>query len=329
LPRRQSIRPSGDRNRTPSNRTWGPFRNPPFLHGSDSGQAERALDFGHDAVAPELACVTARYAALAPFRNVAVLLSELPPISGAQNVGAVRNGRSGWARTLFTIETAKQAATPPAASVVVGLDGGYVRGRHRHEERQFEVIAGKVIDADGTQHRFAFAHNGQAASAEAFAQALSAAGVDADTPATVLCDGDAGLWRLQREALPAAMLVLDWWHIAMRFEHAGQGRFGSGGRRRLSSRWDDVRHINTFNTNSFHRRSTWQSRHEFSRWAETRHHLPRKRAAADNRAETRHYQDGEGIPDSDEGSSVVRAGQRICSGAKGSCEQSRSSTGEP
>jgi len=38
----------------------------------------------------------------------------------------------------------------------------------------------------------------------------------------VLCDGDAGLWRLQREALPGATIVLDWWHAAVRFEHALQ-----------------------------------------------------------------------------------------------------------
>jgi hypothetical protein len=48
------------------------------------------------------------------------------------------------------------------------------------------------------------------------------AGVTADRPVTVLCDGDAGLWRLQREALPKATLVLDWWHAAVRFEHAMQ-----------------------------------------------------------------------------------------------------------
>jgi hypothetical protein len=184
-----------------------------------------ALDFGHDAVAPELAYVTARYAALAPFGKVAVLLSELLPISGAQNAGTVRN------RTLrvgenvvgqHTVETATGAAATPAAPVVVRLDGCYVRSRHRQEERHFEVIAGKVIDADGSQHRFAFARNDQAASAEAFAQALGAAGVHADTPATVLCDGHAGLWPLQRETLPEATLVRDWWHIAMRFEHALQ-----------------------------------------------------------------------------------------------------------
>src|SRR3954464_2211136 len=40
--------------------------------------------------------------------------------------------------------------------------------------------------------------------------------------ATALCDGDAGLWRLQREVLPNATPVLDWWHAAVRFEHALQ-----------------------------------------------------------------------------------------------------------
>ncbi|MGI4951824.1 MAG: hypothetical protein ACRYGM_08465, partial [Janthinobacterium lividum] len=103
-----------------------------------------------------------------------------------------------------------------------GLDGGYVRSRHPQEERHFEVVAGKVIRADGAQHRFAFARNGQATASEAFRQPLAAAGVHADTSATVLCDGDAGLWRMQHEALPDATVVLDWGHVAVRFEHALQ-----------------------------------------------------------------------------------------------------------
>ena len=52
--------------------------------------------------------------------------------------------------------------------------------------------------------------------------------MDADTPATVLCDGDAGLWHLQRAALPGATIVLDWWHAAVRFEHALQAARGLG-----------------------------------------------------------------------------------------------------
>src|SRR4051812_41960187 len=126
---------------------------------------------------------------------------------------------------MLSIETARPPTAPADGPVVVGLDGGYVRNRHR-PERHFEVVAGKVIDARGAQHRFAFARNGQAASAAAFRPALATAGVRADTPATVLCDGDAGLWRLQREALSGATIVLDWWHAAVRFEHARQAARG-------------------------------------------------------------------------------------------------------
>ena len=111
---------------------------------------------------------------------------------------------------------------------MIGFDGGYVRGRHRHEERHFEVIAGKVIDAHGIQSRFAFARNSPTIASEVFKQALAASGVHADTPATVLCDGDAGLWRMQREALPKATVVLDWWHAAVHFEHALQAARGLG-----------------------------------------------------------------------------------------------------
>jgi hypothetical protein len=94
-----------------------------------------------------------------------------------------------------TTETAQRTMTLPGGPVVVGLDGDYVRSRQRQQERHFEVVAGKVIEAAATQHRFAFARNAQAASAVAFAQTLATAGVHADTPATVLCDRDAGLGR--------------------------------------------------------------------------------------------------------------------------------------
>jgi hypothetical protein len=109
-------------------------------------------------------------------------------------------------------------AADAAPAVVVGLDGGYVRSRHRRPERDFEIIAGKVIGTDGGQHRFAFARND--GSVRHFARALLQAGVRDGAPATVLLDGDIGLRHLQRRVLPQATVVLDWFHIAMRFEHA-------------------------------------------------------------------------------------------------------------
>jgi hypothetical protein len=193
-------------------------------HGPGEPMSFAALDLA-GAVAPELAYVTARYAALVPFGKVAALLSELLPAGGARNAGTVRNRTRRVGEEVVRPHSAETATRPAAwapGSVVVGLDGGYVRSRHGQGGRHFEVVAGKVLDADGDQHRFAFARNGRAASAEALRQALAAAGVGADTPATVLCDGDAGLWWLQREALPGAMAVLDRWHAAVRFEHALQ-----------------------------------------------------------------------------------------------------------
>ena len=59
--------------------------------GPGEAKSFAALDLGKDAVAPELAYVTAKFAALAPFGKVATLLSELLPMGGAQNAGTVRN----------------------------------------------------------------------------------------------------------------------------------------------------------------------------------------------------------------------------------------------
>jgi hypothetical protein len=199
--------------------------------GTGEAKSSAAFDLEAATVAPELAYVTARYAALAPFGKVADLLSELLPIGGARNAGTVRNRtmRAGEAVVRpHAAKTAEAVAAQPAKPVVVGLDGGYVRSRHRQDERHFEVIAGKVIDAQGGQSRFAFARNSPTIAADAFRQALAMAGVTADTPATVLSDGDAGLWRVQREALPNATVVLDWWHLAVRFEHALQAARGLG-----------------------------------------------------------------------------------------------------
>ena len=199
--------------------------------GTGEARSFAAFDLEAATVAPELAYVTARYAALAPFGKVADLLSELLPVSGAQNAGTVRNRTMRVGEAVVqphATKTAEPATARPAEPVVVGLDGGYVRSRHRQDERHFEVIAGKVIDAEGNQSRFAFARNSPTIASDAFKQALAVAGVTADTPATVLCDGDAGLWRLQREALPNATVVLDWWHAAVRFEHALQAARGLG-----------------------------------------------------------------------------------------------------
>lgn len=153
-------------------------------------------------MAPEFAYVTAKFGALAPFAKMADLLAELLPVSGAVNACTVRNRTRRVDERIARLHP-EGAADPDidavTPAVVIGLDGGYLRSRHRRPERNFEVIAGKALNLDGFQHRFAFARNGNSASE--FADAIVSAGVRLDTPATVLCDGDPGLWKLQRQGL--------------------------------------------------------------------------------------------------------------------------------
>jgi hypothetical protein len=162
-------------------------------------------------MAPELAYVTATLAALASFAKVADLLAELLPVGGAINGGTVRNRTRRVGEHIARLRPEGvadpdiDAVTP---TVVIGLDGGYLRSRHRRPERNFEVIAGKVLNLDGSQHRFAFARNGNSVSE--FANAVVSAGVRLGTPATVLCDGDPRTVKLQRQVMPDATLVLDW-----------------------------------------------------------------------------------------------------------------------
>jgi hypothetical protein len=100
---------------------------------------------GHD-LAPRVK--QTQFAALAPFAKIA----ELLPVGGAVNAGTVRNRTRRVGERIARLRPAGGAdpeidAVTPAA--VIGLDGGYLRSRHRRPERNFEVIAGKVLNLDG------------------------------------------------------------------------------------------------------------------------------------------------------------------------------------
>src|SRR5689334_18798573 len=121
----------------------------PCRSGASEAKSVVALDLGGDGVAPELAYVTARYAAMAPFGKVAALLSELLPLGGARHASTVRNRTLRVGTQIVQANVAETAKQPTAQAT-----GG----------------------------------PGPTATAEAFRAALATAGVNAETPATVLCD---------------------------------------------------------------------------------------------------------------------------------------------
>ena len=80
-------------------------------------------------MAPELAYVTAKFAALAPFAKVADLLAELLPVGGAINAGTVRN------RTRRVGECI--ARLRPEGAADPDIDAATPRGRDRPRWRLF------------------------------------------------------------------------------------------------------------------------------------------------------------------------------------------------
>jgi hypothetical protein len=136
--------------------------------GQDGAKSFAAMELGNDAIAPERGYLAARYAALAPFGKVAVLLSELLPMGGAQYAGTVRNRTLRVDETVVQqpdTETAKPTAMSPATRVfpvVVGLDGGCVRSRLRwrpntkQARRRSARLSGSCLFARGrnrSRHR--------------------------------------------------------------------------------------------------------------------------------------------------------------------------------
>jgi uncharacterized C2H2 Zn-finger protein len=182
-------------------------------------------------ITPELRYLTAKMAALLPFGQAADFLSELLPVSAQTTVGTVRNRTMRVGKRLQRSAEAlvEQSTGSPCAEAVVGLDGGYVRARHQRPERNFEVVAGKVLDEDGNATRFAFVRDGGPEAMIAAGFALRQHGVNESTSLTVLTDGDAGLRAIHRRLAPHVEHVLDWFHVGMRFENLKQVAKGING----------------------------------------------------------------------------------------------------
>lgn len=182
-------------------------------------------------ITPELRYLTAKMAALLPFGKAAGFLGELLPVSAQTTAGTVRNRTMRVGRRLqrSAEALADQSTGNPCEKAIVGLDGGYVRARHQRPERNFEVVAGKVLDEDGNATRFAFVRDGGPEAINAAGFALRQSGVNESTSVTVLTDGDAGLRAIHRHLAPQAEHVLDWFHVGMRFENLKQVAKGING----------------------------------------------------------------------------------------------------
>jgi hypothetical protein len=110
----------------------------------------------------------------------------------------------------------------PDGPLTVGLDGGFVRARHKRG--CFEVIVGKSVlefkrDAEGeekTQKCFGYVQTHDERPRRRLFELLKSQGMAMNQQVTFLSDGGDDVRQVQQYLNPEAESLLDWFHITMR-----------------------------------------------------------------------------------------------------------------
>jgi hypothetical protein len=127
-----------------------------------------------------------------------------------------------------TLKAGKQlreaaAVTPSAAvsAITITVDGTFIRGCHDGEQH-LEVRVGNVETSGGGRQVFGAVANSDAEIAVMIRRSLETVGRAADTELTEFTDGAPGLRSILSEAGRKKPPIADWFHIAMRSQHAKQ-----------------------------------------------------------------------------------------------------------
>jgi hypothetical protein len=148
-------------------------------------------------------------------------LGDDPPWHETVRRRTMRVGAGLERETLRRAETPR--AVPPSETMTVSIDAGHVRAARGHQGRTFEVMAAQVSNDDGQPVLFSGVPSEADRQHTQLNGALSGLGMTADTEVTILSDGANGPRSLGEAASTGTVFhVLDWFHLAMRVQHAAQ-----------------------------------------------------------------------------------------------------------
>jgi hypothetical protein len=152
-----------------------------------------------------------------PYRVTAGLLEHLLPVDAGIHSETVRR------RTLVVGEqlrdTAAAEPAAPAAAITLTLDSTFIRSCE-DGQRPLEVRLGNVETSDGARQVFAAVAKTDTAIVALIRRGLADVGKTADTELTAFTDGCSGLRSILVNAGITKPPGLDWFHIAMRLQHA-------------------------------------------------------------------------------------------------------------
>src|SRR5271166_1091083 len=187
------------------------------------GRTETCISWpSHCRSTPELDQLRAHLSALMPFRVAAGVLAHLLPVEAGKSPETLRG------HMLKVGEQRRNAAAvkPGAASAItITLDSTFIRSRH-DGERHLEVRVGNVETPDGGRRVFGAVARTDTDIAVLIQRSLETVGRTADTELTAFTDGCPGLRSILADAGITNPPILDWFHIAMRLQHAKQAASG-------------------------------------------------------------------------------------------------------
>lgn len=178
---------------------------------------------------PEMLYLETKWAASLSYAQTATLIKDVLPVNHKLNAATIRNhlgqvahqvdeqliiGSTGNGEGCFG-EPSLLTVTPES-SIVMGIDGGYVRDWEK-KKTCFEVIVGKSVPTDQSARYFGFVQGYDQNSKQRISELLIQQGVQDSHQVVFLSDGAANLRQLQNYLTPKALHILDWFHLTMRF----------------------------------------------------------------------------------------------------------------
>ena len=171
----------------------------------------------------ELEQLQAHLSALLPYREASDLLRHLLPVDAGRSPETFRGHTLKVGEQLDQVATIRP--TSGASMITVTLDSTFIRGREPGN-RSLEVRIGNVETPDGGRQVFGAVARADTDVALLIRRSLEAVGGSPDTNLTTFTDGDPGLRSILAKVGARAPPIADWFHIAMRLEHAKQAASG-------------------------------------------------------------------------------------------------------
>jgi hypothetical protein len=172
---------------------------------------------------PELDQLQAGLSALMTYRVAADVLMHLLPIDAGKSPETLRGHTLRIGEHLGDAAVDNPAAA--ASALTVSLDSTFVRSREEGE-RHLEVRVGNVETAGGGRQVFGAVAKAGTDITALIRRSLRIVGQADDTEVTAFTDGCPGLRSILADAGLTKPPILDWFHIAMRLQHATQAAGG-------------------------------------------------------------------------------------------------------